>query len=77
MQTRLFIKDHLAVESLFKTDGESGLEMEIKKFQENRKPISQKIESIQAEQREKKKNLFAELEKKLKGGADKTSTVEK
>ena len=75
--TRLFVKDHLAVEALFKAEGESGLEKEIKKFQENRKPISQKIESIQAEQREKKKNLFAELEKKLKAGADKTSTVEK
>ena len=69
--TRLFIRDHLAVEALSRTEGESGLEKEIKKFQENRKPISQKIESIQAEQREKKKNLFAELEKKLKGGADK------
>ncbi|MBL7196322.1 MAG: hypothetical protein ISS64_08535, partial [Desulfobacterales bacterium] len=45
---------------------ESKLEEEIKKFQNGKKGLSKKIESFQAKQAEKQKNLFAELEKKLK-----------
>ncbi len=38
----------------------------LKKFQDNRKAFSQKIETFQAQQKQKKKDLFAEMEQKLK-----------
>jgi hypothetical protein len=63
---RLFIKEFLKIEELPQGDDESRLEGELKKFQESQKGLSQKIESIKAQQAEKKKNLFAEMEKKLK-----------
>jgi hypothetical protein len=63
---RLFIRDFLKIEEIPRGDDESKLEEELKKFQESQKGLSQKIESIQTQQAEKKKNLFAEMEKKLK-----------
>lgn len=64
--TRLFIKNHLKIEEIPRGAGESKLEEELKKFQSNKKGLSKKIELFQAKQTEKQKNLFAELEKKLK-----------
>ena len=63
--------DFLKIEELPRDDDKSKLEEELKKFQESQKGLSQKIESIQTEQAEKKKNLFAEMEKKLKQEIDK------
>jgi len=65
-ETRLFVKNHLKIEEIPRGAGESKLEEELKKFQSNKKGLSKKIELFQAEQAEKQKNLFAELEKKLK-----------
>ncbi|MBW1836292.1 MAG: hypothetical protein JRI99_04915 [Deltaproteobacteria bacterium] len=70
--TRLFIKNHLLVEEIPKGTSESGLEKELKKFKAAKKDYTRKIESLQAEQAEKRKNLFSEIEKKLKKGLDKT-----
>jgi len=64
--TRLFIKNHLKIEEIPRGAGESKLEEELKKFQSSKKGLSKKIELFQAKQTEKQKNLFAELEKKLK-----------
>ena len=64
--TRLFIKNHLKIEEIPRGAGESKLEEELKKFQSSKKGLSKKIELFQAKQSEKQKNLFAELEKKLK-----------
>ncbi|MEA3415355.1 MAG: hypothetical protein U9R02_04230 [Thermodesulfobacteriota bacterium] len=64
--TRLFIKNHLKIEEIPRGAGESKLEEELKKFQSSKKGLSKKIELFQAKQAEKQKNLFAELEKKLK-----------
>jgi hypothetical protein len=64
--TRLFIKDHLKIEEIPRGAGESKLEEELKKFQSSKKDLSKKIELFQTEQAEKQKNLFAQLEKKLK-----------
>lgn len=63
---KLYVNDHRKIEDI--PAGETGSRMadEIRKFKESKKEISHKIESIQAEQKEKKKNLFAELEKNLK-----------
>jgi len=68
---RLFVKNHLKIEEIPRGTQESKLEKELKKFQDTKKDYSEKIESIQAKQAEKKKSLFAELEKKLKKNLDK------
>jgi hypothetical protein len=68
---RLFIRDHLKIEEIPREDDESKLEEELKKFKESQKGLSQKIETIQARQAQKKKDLFAEMEKKLKQELDK------
>lgn len=68
---RLFVRDHLKIEDIPREDDESHLEEEIKKFQESQRGISQKIENIKAKQAQKKKDLFAEMEKKLKQELDK------
>lgn len=72
---RLFIRDFLKIEEIPRGDDESKLEEELKKFQESQKGLLQKIESIQTQQAEKKKNLFAEMEKKLKQELNKKSTA--
>jgi DNA-binding Lrp family transcriptional regulator len=64
--TRLFIKDHLKIEEIPRKEKGSSLEQEIRKFQDSKKGFAQKIESLKAAQAEKKKNLFADVEKKLK-----------
>ncbi len=69
--TRLFIKNHLKIEEIPRGTNESKLEEELKKFKDTKKDYTQKIESFQAKQAEKKKNLFAELEKKLQKELDK------
>jgi len=69
--TRLFVRDHLKIEDIPRGESENNFEEELKKFQDTRKALSQKIETFQAEQKQKKKDLFAEMEKKLKKELDK------
>ena len=64
--TRLFINDHSKLENLPRHEPENKLEDDIKKFQDTQKSFSRKIESFQAQQKQKKKDLFTEMEKKLK-----------
>ena len=64
--TKLFIKDHLLLEEIPKGATEDNLEKELKKFHESKKDYTQEIKLFQTEQKKKKKNLFAELEKKFK-----------
>lgn len=66
--TKLFIKDHLKIEKIPRNEKGNLLEEELKKFQNTKKDFTKKIESLQAKQTQKQKNLFAELEKKLKEG---------
>ena len=66
--TRLSVTDHLKIEEIPRGASDDRLNEELKKFQAERKQITQKVESIKAEQEEKKKSLFAELEKQLKTG---------
>ena len=63
---RLFVRDFLNIENLPRGKPESNFEDELKKYQDNRKAFSQKIETYQAQQKQKKKDLFAEMEQKLK-----------
>lgn len=69
--TRLFIKNHLKIEEIPKAKKEDTLEKSLKAFQNSRKDFTQKIESFQAEQAKKQRDLFAELEQKLKKGSNK------
>jgi len=69
--TRLFIKDHLKIEEIPKAKKEDTLEESIKAFQNSKKDFTQKIESFQAKQAKKQRDLFAELEEKLKRGSNK------
>jgi len=64
--TKLFIKNHLLLEKIPQGVTEDNLGKELKKFQKDKKDYIQKIELFKAEQDKKKKNLFAELEKKFK-----------
>ena len=69
--TRLFIKNHIALENISRDQQVDRLQQELEKFQSSRREQSQKIESFKAQQAEKKKNLFAEIEKKLKKDLEK------
>ena len=64
--TRLFIKNHLILEEIPQDGPESRLDEALKQFHSSRKAYSRKVESIKADQDVKRKNLFADLEKKLK-----------
>ena len=64
--TRLFVRDHARLETLPDQDQTPAFAEAVKKFQEERKTLSRKVDAIQAEQAEKKKALYAELEKQLR-----------
>ena len=68
---RVFVRDHLKIEEIPREADGAKLEAELEKFKESQKAISQKIETLQAKQAQKKKDLFAEMEKKLKQELDK------
>lgn len=63
---RLFIRNHLKIEEIPKEDREARLKDEIEKFQNTRKDFKSKIDLFQADKAERRKNMFAEIEKKLK-----------
>jgi len=70
---RLSVKNHLKIEDIPKEEKESALSDELSKFKETQKTFAKKIESFTAKQKEKKKSLFDEVEKKLKQELDKKS----
>lgn len=63
---RFFITDHRRLEEIPRGELGNRLEEEVKKFQDAQKNLSKKIESLKAEQADKKKSRFAEMEKKLR-----------
>ncbi len=69
--TRLFVLNHLKLEEIPKETKGSSLEEAVKQFQNSKKGIIDKVASLRADQAEKKKSLFAELENKLKKGLEK------
>ncbi len=70
---RLSVKNHLKIEDIPKEEKENALSDELSKFKETQKTFAKKIESFTAQQKEKKKSLFDEVEKKLKQELDKKS----
>jgi len=63
---RIVVADHLAIEDLPRNVEESRLEQELKKFQKGKNVLEEKVASIKAQQNQKKQDLFAEIEKKMK-----------
>ena len=63
---RWYISDHLKIEDIPRQAPESKMEDELKKFQDSQKAFSRKMETLQAQQKQKKKELFSDMEKKLK-----------
>ena len=68
---RYFIRNHLKLEDIPRGQKENRLEEELKKFQDTQKALTQKVESFKAERDQKKKDLFSEMEKKLKAELEK------
>ncbi|RJQ66076.1 MAG: hypothetical protein C4519_26275 [Desulfobacteraceae bacterium] len=60
------IADHLKLEDLPRDMDVTQLDTALKKFQSERNKLAQKVESIKGLQAQKRKDLFAGLEKKLK-----------
>ncbi|MDX9785257.1 MAG: hypothetical protein RBT11_00620 [Desulfobacterales bacterium] len=69
--TRIYIGDHLKIEAIPKGKKESDLAKDLAAFQTSRKGIFEKVESFKTQQEEKKKSLFADLEKQLKENLEK------
>ena len=63
---RLYVSDHLRIEDIPRGEPGSKMEDEVKKFQDSQKAFSQKMETLQAEQKQKRTDRFADMEKKLK-----------
>lgn len=63
---RLDIKDHLKVEAIPKNQDVSSIQKDIQHFLNSKQDIDQKIETIKSQKEKKKKQLFAEIESKLK-----------
>ncbi|MFZ7128714.1 MAG: hypothetical protein ACOWWM_21375 [Desulfobacterales bacterium] len=71
--TRLYIRDHVLLETIPKEAAPSSLQEELKRFQESQKGMAGKVATIKAEREEKRKSLFEEMEKKLKAELNKKS----
>ena len=68
---RYTITDHLKLEELSRDAEPSKLDEEIQRFKNERSKMEKKVESIQSKQAQKQKDLFAEIEKKLKKNLNK------
>ena len=65
------IDDHLKIEELPKETESSQLDQAIKQFKAEKNKIALKVESIKEQQAKKQKDLFSEIEKKLKNDLNK------
>jgi len=69
--SKLFVRNHTALEDMAEEAQAPALAEEVKKFQDSQKGMAEKIASIKAEQKEKKKSLWADLEAQLKSDIEK------
>ncbi len=63
---RLVVLDQLKLEQLPKTDQQPALQAEIDQFRSKRDQLKDKVEAMRVQQKEKRKDLFADIEKKLR-----------
>ncbi len=64
---KLFISDHLKIEDVPDESSTSGMEEELALFQQKQKERDKKIQEMKSKEEERKKKLFDEIEKKIKG----------
>jgi len=64
--TTLFIADHLKIEELDRQAPESGLARDIERFQREKQKKAAKVDEIIAGQDKKKRDLFAEIDRRLR-----------
>lgn len=63
---RIFIRDHLKLEELKEMEKGPSIEDEVAKFKEQQSKIGEKVTQMQQEQKSRKKDLYADMEQKLK-----------
>ena len=64
--TKIFIKNHLAVEDIHRSADDPDINEDIHKFMSSKKNYEKEIKAIKANQEKKQKDLFAQIDKKLK-----------
>ena len=67
--TRLEVLNHLEIENIPRDDSEDRLQQALDQFRSNRNQLDKKVADFKSQQQKKQKDLFAELNKKLKGQA--------
>jgi hypothetical protein len=65
------VREHLKIEDIPKEDDPDRLKDELNKFQAAQQNVANRIATMQADQKKKKKSLFEEMEKKLRAEIDK------
>lgn len=68
---RASIKDHLAIEKLPRGQEGTTLQSEIERFRRDKQGFAQKIETLASKKEQRKKDLFAEIEKGIKQAGNK------
>ncbi len=68
---RIFIKNHLAIETFKDANKVDQLDQALEKFQHDRQKMDAKVAAIKSEQQTKQTKLFADLEQQLKAGLEK------
>ena len=68
---KLYIRDFTRIETIPVDEEDTSIKDELEKYTDSRKELQDKIESIKAKQDNKKKDLFAELDRQLKSNLDK------
>lgn len=63
---RIFIRDHVKLEELKEQEKISSMEEEVAKFMEQQCKLGEKVTKMQQEQKERKKDMYADMEKRLK-----------
>ena len=63
---KIYIKDHLKIEGMRRTEEADGaLARELESFRNKKKDFDRKVATIQEDLKKKKRDLFSDLEKKL------------
>lgn len=70
---RWTLQDHLKIEELPRATSTSQLDSALEKFKSERQQLAKKVESIKEQQAKKQKDLFSEIEKRLKQDLSKKS----
>jgi hypothetical protein len=68
---KLYIRDFTRIETIPVEEEDTSIKDELKKYADSRKELHGRIKSIKAKQDNKKKDLFAELDRQLKSSLDK------